>query len=234
MANRGDVVVGAAVVGGTETTEAAAVVVGIAGKTSARSVVEVWITRSGVVVEGVDAGAAVVVVVVVVVVGVVVVVVLVVVVVVVTTLTLASADFVTSGPTTGWPMTVATLVKDSVKATVVQVYVTTAPGASVPIERAQLGVLGSVTATFDNAVSPLFVTVIEKVTEPPANTDGVTVLFAMLIEGLITATASVSEAVTFGPTEALAVTDAVFVNEAVATTLQLMVTEPPTPKDGIT
>jgi hypothetical protein len=129
---------------------------------------------------------------------------------------------------------VATLVNEAANAVVVHVYVTDAPAASVPIERAQPGVVGSVTETLDNAVSPVLVTVIENVTKPPANTEGVSVLFAMLIDGLITTMASLSASVTFGPTGGFADTEAVFVNEAVAETVQLMLAEAPTANDGIT
>ena len=83
-------------------------------------------------------------------------------------------------------------------------------------------------------MSPELVTVIENVAVPPEVTDGVAVVLAMLMDGLITVTGSVSLDVTFGPTDGFAETEAVFVNEAVAATVQLMVCETPTAKLGIT
>src|SRR5262249_56566691 len=45
--------------------------------------------------------------------------------------------------------------------------VTEAPGASIPIVRAQSGVVGSETATLRSAVSPVLVTVTENAAVPP-------------------------------------------------------------------
>jgi hypothetical protein len=99
MANTADVVEGAAVVTVLEGAEVVtgAATTGIAGKTSAGNVVVVSaiLCTETMVVE-------------------------VVVVVVVTTVMAASPDFETSGPTTGRPVAVATLVNEAVSASVVQ------------------------------------------------------------------------------------------------------------------
>src|SRR4051794_33557810 len=105
------------------------------------------------------------------------------------TTTIASSLAVTSGPTGGCPVTLATFVNDAVTPAFAQVYIFDSPGARVPITSEHAGDSGSVTVTFVSGVVPVLVTVIVKFAVPPGSTcwSGV---FTIVIAGCSTATDS--------------------------------------------